>query len=427
MKKINLILISIALLCVACGSDDNGNSQPENQPPSAIVLEFPANNTQSVDKNISFVYDVPDGDPDGDTIIYDVYLDNGTEELKIAENHTQESFTYNMPLCLNRDYTWRVMAKDNNGGETESETFSFKTRKATYESSTADYTPRWFHTALLFNDNFVIMGGRNADGLATQSRQSTDGINWSAAPSNFPDRRSHSSVVFDDKIFIFGGRDDDIIATTLSDVYELDGLSNGNTWNLVTNDYGLGLRFSSTLIVLNNKMYAIGGYESNAGGVTRYEEVISSTNGETWQIETAQAQFGPRSAHASVVFDDKMWVIAGTDGIKKNDVWYSDNGIDWTMATEHASFTERDNHSSVVYDNKIWVYGGSSEAGDELGDLWYSEDGVTWHEAKFEADGTGVLPVGLRNPSLIVKGDSMYVIGGSDNTGTLIDYTIKIQ
>ncbi|MBO6879442.1 kelch repeat-containing protein [Winogradskyella sp.] len=427
MKKVNLILVSIVLLCTACSSDDNGNSQPLNQPPSAVVLTSPIDNALGTDKNISFAYNVPEGDPEGDLITYDIYLNNGNEELKIAEDLNEESFIYNEPLGLNRNYTWRVVAKDNNGGQTESESFSFKTRKANYESLSADYTSRFLHSTLLFNDSFVITGGRDTDGLVTQSRQSLDGVNWSAAPSNFPDRRSHNTVVFQDKIFLFGGRDD-VATTTFTDVYELADLSNGTTWELVTSDHGFNPRVSNTLIVFDGKMYAIGGFENNAGAVTRYQEVISSIDGETWQEETTQAQFGPRSAHTSVVFDNKMWVIAGSGELgETNDVWFSENGVDWSMATANAGFTARNSHTSVVYDNKIWVYGGYDDNDNILGDLWYSEDGVNWHEAKFEADGTGELPIGLNFSSLVVKEDAMYVIGGTDSTGSLINYTIKIQ
>lgn len=423
MKKINLILGCIALVCAACSSDDNDNSQPVNQPPSQVVLESPTNNATAVDKHISFAYDVPDGDPDGDSIVYDIYLNHGTEEQLIAENHNQESFTYDEPLGLNRDYTWRVVAKDNNGGETESETFAFKTRKAIYESVSANYIARNFHATELFNNELVILGGSDADGHVFSSRSSTDGDLWTPIPIYPEERRLHTSAVFNNKLWVFGGRN---TGDYVSSIYNISDISSGSSevWNAVENTEGLLPRAGHTQVVLNDKMYIIGGYKL----FVELPEVWSSPDGETWQLKNDDAPFGDRSHHTSVAFDNKIWVIGGISGINsKNDIWFSENGIDWTLAVEHADFTPRSFHTSVVYDNKIWVYGGVNNDDNTLGDLWYSEDGINWHEAKFETTGTGTLPVGLKNFSLVVKDDIMYAIGGRDNTGAYIDYTIKIQ
>ena len=54
-----------------------------------------------------------------------------------------------------------------------------------------------------------------------------------------------------------------------------------------------------------------------------------------------------------------MWLIAGTDGsTNKNDVWNSTDGVTWTVVTSSASFSARENHASLVFDNKMWVTGG---------------------------------------------------------------------
>ena len=50
-----------------------------------------------------------------------------------------------------------------------------------------------------------------------------------------------------------------------------------------------------------------------------------SANGTTWTEATASAPFSKRDGHSSVVFDNKLWVIAGyDDGSLKNDVWAFD-------------------------------------------------------------------------------------------------------
>ena len=425
MKKINIIVACLALVCFTCSSDDNGNGSPEpvNQPPSGVVLISPTNN--GIDKNVLFTYNVPDGDPDGDAIVYDIYLDNGTEELIIAENHNEETFVYDEVLGLNRNYTWRVVAKDGNGGETESETFSFKTRKANYEVLDANYIARQSHTTALFNNELIILGGGDAAGYVFNSRSSSGGVLWSPIPF-IEERIYHTAGVFDNKLWVFGGQNEEL----LTSIYNISDISSGSeeSWNEVENTEGLLPRIRHTQVVLNDNMYIIGGTVTT-DGVVGASEVWSSPDGVAWAKTNENAPFGNRLAHTSVAFDNKIWVIAGSDGVDMlNDVWYSDNGTDWALATEHAGFTERVNHTSVVYDNKIWVYGGFGNDLNSFGDLWYSKDGVNWHEAKFEtSSGTGELPVGLSSSSIVVKDDVMYVIGGRDNAGDYIDYIIKIQ
>jgi hypothetical protein len=70
-----------------------------------------------------------------------------------------------------------------------------------------------------------------------------------------------------------------------------------------------------------------------------------------------------------------MWVIGGygtTQPYPRNDVWYSTNGATWTQATAAAAFTARFKHDSAVFNNKIWVIGGTDNSSNNLNDVWYS-------------------------------------------------------
>jgi hypothetical protein len=60
-----------------------------------------------------------------------------------------------------------------------------------------------------------------------------------------------------------------------------------------------------------------------------------------------------------IVFGSKMWLVAGTDGsVKKNDVWNSTDGVTWTEVNSSTIFSARENLASLVFDNKMWVTGG---------------------------------------------------------------------
>ncbi len=68
-----------------------------------------------------------------------------------------------------------------------------------------------------------------------------------------------------------------------------------------------------------------------------------------------------------------MWVIAGSPPWS-NDVWYSTDGVNWTAATLAGDFPARHDHTSVVYDNKMWVIAGEKgpQNSDKLNDVWWS-------------------------------------------------------
>ena len=45
-------------------------------------------------------------------------------------------------------------------------------------------------------------------------------------------------------------------------------------------------------------------------------------------------------------------------------MWYSTDGINWEQATRSINvFPARKEHTSLVYDDKMWVIGGTDNAG----------------------------------------------------------------
>ena len=65
----------------------------------------------------------------------------------------------------------------------------------------------------------------------------------------------------------------------------------------------------------------------------------STVAGRDWTYATLGAAFSNRYGHASVVYNNLMWVIGGFDGVYYvNDVWSSADGKTWTqMLANNAS------------------------------------------------------------------------------------------
>lgn len=147
---------------------------------------------------------------------------------------------------------------------------------------------------------------------------------------------------------------------------------------------------------------------------------------------TKRASLDPRYAHTSLVFDDRMWIIAGKGDseVPKNDVCYSFNGIDWQKASSKAAFPARFGHASTVFQGKMWVVGGKKydpddhdeqwdmehdhevqdDAYSELNDVWSSSDGVHWELVTSNAD------FEPRNDHTLTSFEgSLWLIGGTSN------------
>ena len=170
-------------------------------------------------------------------------------------------------------------------------------------------------------------------------------------------------------------------------------------------------RFGHTSVVFDNKIWVIGGSESGA----RTNDVWYSSDGITWIEATDEAEFSPRLRHTSVVFDNKIWVIGGEVSVNRGigDAWYSSDGVTWTEATNDAGFFSIVAHTSVVFDDKMWVIGGSVTGLTD--DVWYSSDGVSWTLAT----GAAEFPARATHTSIVFD-DKIWVIGGSGriNSGT---------
>ncbi len=178
------------------------------------------------------------------------------------------------------------------------------------------------------------------------------------------------------------------------------------TWKRVASSAGWSARGDHTSVVFNNKIWVIGGYDGR-----RRNDVWSSSDGKTWTKETASAGWSARNGHASVVFNNKIWVIGGYDGDllsnRKNDVWSSSDGKTWTKETASAGWSTREYHTSVVFNNKIWVIGGYDPS--RKNDVWSSSDGKTWTKETSSAGWSA-----RNGHASVVFSNKIWVIGGFD-------------
>lgn len=100
-----------------------------NLPPNVPIAITPASGTAGVD--LRPVFSWKGGDPDGDAVVYNLYLDTAAPPTQlVAANLNEEYWTPAADLNLGTNYYWYVEARDSKGQDSRSQVYSFFVRSA---------------------------------------------------------------------------------------------------------------------------------------------------------------------------------------------------------------------------------------------------------------------------------------------------------
>lgn len=251
------------------------------------------------------------------------------------------------------------------------------------------------HEAIYFKDRFWVY---SPSGDIWSSR---DGVNW-LKEGNHSDlgRYLAELVEFNGRLFLIGGNAG---ASNEDDVWVSD---NGYEWELLLDDAPFGGRYGHAVTIFDERIWLVAG-ESGSYPGELMSDVWSSKDGENWEMETADAGFSARLGHTLRVFNNKLFLIAGShqENVRVSDVWSSVDGINWTQETAATGFSDRSHHESAVHDGRIWVLGG--DEGFPVCDVWSSANGAEWIR---ETVDTGSFSCARQR--LVQVGEAFYAIGG---------------
>ncbi|MFC1724395.1 kelch repeat-containing protein [candidate division KSB1 bacterium] len=236
----------------------------------------------------------------------------------------------------------------------------------------SEFSPRIYPGVKVFKDKIWLIGGLTAEGAANDIWSSKDGIKWTQITSSapFPERYMHSLKVYKNKLWIIGGHALGR-GNNLNDVwYSSDGVN----WTEAVSNADFSKRWGHGVTVFENKMWLTGGCEE--GGLKgNKNDVWYSNDGINWMEAVSKADFAVRHLPGFFEYDKKLWITAGVsdriNGIDqiKNDLWYSKNGIKWTEIKTSRSYPPRWNSASVLFEDKLWLIGGTGE--NFFNDVWY--------------------------------------------------------
>jgi len=162
---------------VRCVKD---SGEVKNTQPSTPTLLNPTNGLIRVSMNSQFSWSCYD--TDGDSLYYDFYWGENNSLSLVASGLTNKIYIANK-LLPSTQYYWKVVAKDEKGGITESPLWSFKTESENEEIVT-DIDGNIYHTVTIgtqtwLAENLKTTKYRNGDPIP----KITDGTAWSNTTS----------------------------------------------------------------------------------------------------------------------------------------------------------------------------------------------------------------------------------------------------
>lgn len=321
-------------------------------------------NVDAVLENGEVVFQVNLDDSFTDEVI-DIGLGNSTAGWTLATaNAPWEARRYHTSLVYDNKI-WVIGGSDNQGNFLDDAWYSVDGINWTQATDNA-FTNRDAHSSVVFDNNMWVLGGYNSSqGNRNDVLSSSDGANWSQFPSLWNERSSHASISFDNKIFVIGGN-----ASDANDVWYS---TNGTSWTAdpTPPSWVVNGRHSFPLIELDNKVWALGGIDNQGN---QKNDIWNSSDGLNWASINPSAAWSGRFEHTSLIYNNKIWVIAGYSGVSPlNEVWTSTDGIGWAQET-NGSFAGRSGQTGVVFDGKIWIIGGRDNSNQNLNDIWYYQE-----------------------------------------------------
>ena len=275
----------------------------------------------------------------------------------------------------------------------------------------APFEERTVAAVFQFGGKTYIHEGYNGAGqpAGINCWSTVDGINWVNEPQTFPvgtieQWHNHSIVEHNGKL-ILAGVNSVSAGLSTGKVYES---VDGNTWTQI-GDNALLANFGANLLSFNGDLYKIGGTNPSSQLFMK-----SVDDGVTWTDETIGSGIPTVGGHSCVVFDNKMWIIAGNSNSNPY-VFSCSDGINWVQHTHNLPLITGIQHAVVEIEGELWLTGGF--VGSSYQDKTYSsKDAINWTESTLGA----TFPA-RRNHVAFAIGTTLFVTTGYNGFVNLKD------
>lgn len=119
---------------------------------------------------------------------------------------------------------------------------------------------------------------------------------------------------------------------------------------------------------------------------TNWRDLWSSDDGINWIHENGTSVVGfaymERAEHALVHMGGNLYGLPGKSisnvhfhfaKTSNYRIWKRDDGLSWNIDSEGIDFDARYAYATVVFDNKVWILGGDTDQHGPSNDVWYGE------------------------------------------------------
>ncbi|XP_063426768.1 kelch domain-containing protein 3-like [Mytilus trossulus] len=235
---------------------------------------------------------------------------------------------------------------------------------------------RYGHTAVAYNENAYIWGGRNdKDGACNILYGFNSNTHVWFRPDvcgSIPNARDgHSACVINHKMYVFGGYEEETDRFS-NEIYALDFST--FSWSLIVPSNGEPARWRDfhTATGIGHLMYIFGGRSDHGGNVYTNNEIycnklqIFDTLNRTWiEPETTGVLPIGRRSHSAFVYRGYLYIFGGYNG--KFDYHFRDVlrfdpvHLHWSMVKlKGKGPCARRRQCCCVIGNKVFLFGGTS-------------------------------------------------------------------
>jgi N-acetylneuraminic acid mutarotase len=242
----------------------------------------------------------------------------------------------------------------------------------------------------VLNGKIYFVGGYDGSAKNTAERYDPTNNTWETIASLSVERWGVASAVLNGNLYAIGGQDSSSISSSSVEIY----LTTANAW---VNGPSLPTPVRhSTAIIINEKMYLVGGIKS---GLNINQVLCFDPSSNQWSAKANMPT--ARHGHKLVWFENRIWAIGGHDGSHSNKVESYDPLTD-SWQTEASLKTVR--HWPVVWvaSSKIYVGGGNGLSSIET----YNPTIKEWSNA-------GNFPENKFHADAVVLNDKIYVVAGA--------------
>lgn len=239
--------------------------------------------------------------------------------------------------------------------------------------SKAAFAPRHTFVCIDSDDGYVyVIGGDqyNSEAERAEVWRSKDLINWQliSDKSPFGNRMLMAGVEYKGHFFVGGGQSLPDFKSGKTDIYV--SKDKGVTWQCLADSLKhMGKNLVGTMSVFNDRIYQVSGGWYGDGELSDFkysQKVYSTTDGIGWIKEHPIPLDGVQYPN-TIVFDDKLWCIAGnsvisgsiTDAYNKNGVCYMGRDGKWHILAEDANVPKTHASSLIVYNQSLLMLAGN--------------------------------------------------------------------